>query len=455
MSSGIHGDRLARFMASGAAAQPAAAALIGERRTFPAGDAVAGWLEKFGGAHTGRGRGWQRRWFVLSGVNLLYFASPADAKSKGSFDLSGAVVGAAVGDNRSIEVSWGMGGLDGAHGEYLSPFLRAAFLAGYDVWSSRRRHYGPGADASPAGAALLLHGCSNSGEVWATGAEEQVLVRELHERGLFLVAPTARDARALFGGSDAHATGCWDTQDAGEDNADLVMCAAVARWLMERHRELATQGGRAGAPFRLYAVGASSGGAFATLLAGYLQLNGLAVYIMDMHKQLPSLLPPVKNAPKPRAGAGGAGGAVAVAADDDAGSAGAGAPEAAQAGWYDSGKPWSGDGALLWPERVRKLVLPDGMVPGEMRPRVFPPRVALASMPRDEWTESSIAHSASAARARDSSRTRLTSAAALDLISESSAVAALSALAWALLRASARFASAVEDHVLNAALSLV
>ena len=101
MSSGIHGDRLTRFMASGAAAQPAAAALINERRTFPAGDAVAGWLEKFGGAHTGRGRGWQRRWFVLSGVNLLYFASPADAASKGSFDLSGAVVGASAGDSAS------------------------------------------------------------------------------------------------------------------------------------------------------------------------------------------------------------------------------------------------------------------------------------------------------------------------------------------------------------------
>jgi hypothetical protein len=75
---------------------------------------------------------------------------------------------------------------------------------------------------------------------------------------------------------------------------------------------------------------------------------------------------------------------------------GAGAPEPAQPGWHDSGKPWSGEGALLLPERVRKLVLPDGMVPGEMRPRFFPPRVALASMPRDEWTESSIAHSAEA-----------------------------------------------------------
>ena len=106
-ATGLRGGRMARFVTQGGASQAAAALLAEERRKYPCGDVVAGWLDKFGGAHGGK-KGWQRRWFVLSGANLLYFASPRDGKPKGMLDLtgSGTVVGAAEGDERSIELSW-------------------------------------------------------------------------------------------------------------------------------------------------------------------------------------------------------------------------------------------------------------------------------------------------------------------------------------------------------------
>lgn len=75
-------------------------ALIAERRAFGfSAQAMSGWLFKLGGAHGGR-KNIRRRWFVLLGTSLFYYAKPDDAVCKKGkpIDLSGAVVSTATDD---------------------------------------------------------------------------------------------------------------------------------------------------------------------------------------------------------------------------------------------------------------------------------------------------------------------------------------------------------------------
>jgi hypothetical protein len=107
------------------------------------------------------------------------------------------------------------------------------------------------------GTVLLFHGCQNSAASWVDGPLDAALAAALSARGLMLVAPTA-----------AHGSGCWD---ASAGSADMAAGAALACAL------------RSATP--LFALGASSGGAFATFLAAALPRTfaALACYIMPLH----------------------------------------------------------------------------------------------------------------------------------------------------------------------------
>lgn len=76
------------------------------RAEFPV-EVICGWLEKMGGANGGR-KGWQRRWCVLAGAQLLYYASPADAAPKGTLVVTGSVATPGTDtDENCFSLSWG------------------------------------------------------------------------------------------------------------------------------------------------------------------------------------------------------------------------------------------------------------------------------------------------------------------------------------------------------------
>ena len=105
------GARLERFGPSAECAD--AQQWLELRRGGGALEAMSGWLDKLGGAKGGRAS-WSKRWFVLHGTQLAYFASPADAKAKGMLDVSGASCAASRAEGRgAFSVSWDGGGDDG------------------------------------------------------------------------------------------------------------------------------------------------------------------------------------------------------------------------------------------------------------------------------------------------------------------------------------------------------
>lgn len=124
------------------------------------------------------------------------------------------------------------------------------------------------------GVALLLHGCSNSAETWRDGPIEREFVARLHARGIAVAALSSASAQEGAGASQ-----CWDAEGYGGTNADLQSAAAVVCAL------------RASLPpaLPLALVGASSGGAFAALLASRMPpgtFSALLTYIMPLHPLL-------------------------------------------------------------------------------------------------------------------------------------------------------------------------
>ena len=148
------------------------------------------------------------------------------------------------------------------------------------------------------GVALLFHGCSHTGAVWATGgAPEREVVAALLAQRLLPVALTSADARS---GGSGGGHGCWDLGSAGaaaapaaaldgSDNAGVraAIAALAAHWAAERGSSgsgSSASSASAQTDFysRLVAVGVSSGGAFVSQLALHVPLRALGVYIMPL-----------------------------------------------------------------------------------------------------------------------------------------------------------------------------
>jgi hypothetical protein len=130
--------------------------------------------------------------------------------------------------------------------------------------------------AGCAAIALLFHGCSHSGEIWAAGSAEHEVLTHMEARRVFAVAlSSAANARP---GSAR----CWDSSE-DADNPDVAATMAVASALTHAWREANPRTGAAqGVGPRFVAMGASSGGSFTSLLAGLLRLEAAAVYIMGL-----------------------------------------------------------------------------------------------------------------------------------------------------------------------------
>ena len=180
--------------------------------------------------------------------------------------------------------------------------------------------------------ALLFHGCSHSGEVWATGAEEQIVVNSLIDRSIYIIAPSSESGRLRFQANDdsieqtVEHTGCWDVNSESED---IIMVSEIVQALSLL----------VSVPIRFIAIGASSGGFFTSYLSTVLSLHAIGVYISPLHPLLSSM-------------------------------------------------SLSSNGAFT-NTMLQSITYPDAL-PSNYRSRFFPKRVALGSMPRDAFTESSL-----------------------------------------------------------------
>jgi len=217
----------------------------------------------------------------------------------------------------------------------FSPKLRPLQLGKHRIWTSISNEKLLAAATATPTVALLFHGCSHSGEVWATGAEEQILVNSLLDRSIYIIAPSSESGRLRFQANDdslehtVEHTGCWDVNI---DSNDIIMVTEIVQTLSLL----------VSVPIRFIALGASSGGFFTSYLSTVLSLHAIAVYISPLHPLLSSM-------------------------------------------------SLSHNGAFT--NKLLQSIRYPQALPPYYRSRFFPKRVTLVSMPRDAFTESSLSRS--------------------------------------------------------------
>ena len=128
---------------------------------------------------------------------------------------------------------------------------------------------------------LLFHGCSHDARVWVSDPPERVVVSELlrARTGAADSLVVALSAAASGGGG----SGCWGGNPTPASNADLGAVDRLLTVLTTRWPRLAT--------LPLAAVGVSSGGAFASMVATVHQVAALVVYIAPLHPRFAAALP--------------------------------------------------------------------------------------------------------------------------------------------------------------------
>lgn len=166
--------------------------------------------------------------------------------------------------------------------EELQPFD----VAGTQVWAPSPHVL---ALDGAAGVVLLLHGCSHTAEVWATGAEERPVVQQLLSARLWPIAVTSWSSR----GGDGAPGGCWDSFTPMSENENVktiiaTVTAVARRWGVVRAARAGP--GPAGQPSHhmarlpMYAIGASSGAGFLSVVATVVQFRAAGLYIMPPAK---------------------------------------------------------------------------------------------------------------------------------------------------------------------------
>jgi hypothetical protein len=225
---------------------------------------------------------------------------------------------------------------DGDQCILYSPSLRPQYIHKHRVWTNPSSNYDT--------IALLFHGCSHSGEVWATGAEEQVLVNELVKNNIYIIAMSSESGEFKFqsqsnkGDDDTQHSGCWNPSI---DSNDIRMVADIVKSITEISTTSTTSTTTTTKPLRFIAIGVSSGGFFVSYLSTILNLHGLGVFISPLHPLLSSM-----NLASNRA---------------------------------------------FTSKFIQSMNYPESL-PTEYRARFIPKRIALVSMPRDGYTESSLNH---------------------------------------------------------------
>ena len=228
---------------------------------------------------------------------------------------------------------------DGDQCILYSPSLRPQYIHKHRVWTNNPS---PNYDTI----ALLFHGCSHSGEVWATGAEEQVLVNELVNNNIFIIAMSSESGEFKFqsqsnkGDDDTQYSGCWNPSI---DSNDIRMVADIVKSITEfsTTSTSTTTTTTTTKPLRFIAIGVSSGGFFVSYLSTILNLHGLGVFISPLHSLLSSMN--------------------------------------------------LGSNRAFTSKFIQSMNYPESL-PTEYRARFIPKRIALVSMPRDGYTESSLNH---------------------------------------------------------------
>jgi hypothetical protein len=131
---------------------------------------------------------------------------------------------------------------------------------------------------------VLFHGCSNDKETWRNGPQEREQIRLLQSRtahagnqNLYLIAFSSDSAVTGSG----QGSGCWQQTADAKTNPDLKRSKAVIDAIRAK-----IQGEKEGSkPVPIFALGASSGGSFVSLLASTFPglVQGLVVYISPLH----------------------------------------------------------------------------------------------------------------------------------------------------------------------------
>ena len=138
------------------------------------------------------------------------------------------------------------------------------------------------------GIMVLFHGCTHAGEDWFALPEELRIVNAVLSRGLAAVAFTSTD----------RSSGCWDTTWPPRTNIDAQLVAHSLSQLgvqLAMAAQGATRGPdgmitmtsfKLGGKLPVYALGASSGGTFASFMPLVTPLVGTAVYISPGHPKV-------------------------------------------------------------------------------------------------------------------------------------------------------------------------
>jgi len=221
---------------------------------------------------------------------------------------------------------------DGDQCLLFSPLLHPLHFGKHRVWTSISKDLSLKSPESPT-IALLFHGCSHSGEVWATGTEEKMLVQSLLDQSIHVIAPSSESGRLKFQANNdgIEHSGCWNT---GPDSDDVNMVAEIVKTLSEITNTTNF--------IRYIAIGASSGGFFTSYLSTILSLHGIGVYISPLHPLLSSMFLTTSSA-------------------------------------FSS-------------KFLQDITYPKAL-PLEYRAKFIPKRIALVSMPRDAYTETALSRS--------------------------------------------------------------
>lgn len=122
--------------------------------------------------------------------------------------------------------------------------------------------------------AVVFHGCNNDAATWRDGPIERELLAAIMRARFRVVAISSNFAEAASAGDENASHRCWDTSTLPERNADVRRVMSVIAAMRKLYPGL-----------RFIGVGASSGGAFVSLLAAHRPdlFDAIAVYISPLH----------------------------------------------------------------------------------------------------------------------------------------------------------------------------
>jgi hypothetical protein len=119
------------------------------------------------------------------------------------------------------------------------------------------------------GVVLLFHGCNHDGIDWFQLPEDRKIVRYLLEQNLATIAISSENRQHR----------CWDSTFPANQNADAMRIKSVLPKVLQEHIGGAAHNDN----LPLYAIGASSGGVFSSILCQIFPFLGISVIVAPGH----------------------------------------------------------------------------------------------------------------------------------------------------------------------------